>query len=108
MKNGTALPLLRLPWSSLAAVTLFFPREPTGGTWISANDAGVCLALINWHRIEREPKNDLRSRGLVVRELAGKSTRRMICSLLQSSGTGATTVSAIPRVALDRLRALCR
>ena len=27
------------------------PREPTGGTWISANDAGVCLALINWHRI---------------------------------------------------------
>lgn len=30
---------------------VLFPREPTGGTWISANDAGVCLALINWHRI---------------------------------------------------------
>jgi hypothetical protein len=28
-----------------------FPREPTGGTWISANDTGVCFALINWHRI---------------------------------------------------------
>jgi hypothetical protein len=28
-----------------------FPRERTGGTWISANDSGVCLALINWHRI---------------------------------------------------------
>jgi hypothetical protein len=28
-----------------------FPREPSGGTWISVNDAGVCLALINWHRI---------------------------------------------------------
>jgi hypothetical protein len=28
-----------------------FPREPTGGTWISVNDSGVCLALINWHRI---------------------------------------------------------
>jgi len=51
-----------------------FPREPTGGTWISANNAGICLALINWHRIEREPKNDMLSRGLVVRELAGKST----------------------------------
>jgi hypothetical protein len=51
-----------------------FPRESTGGTWISANDAGICLALINWHRIEREPKNDALSRGLVVRELAGKST----------------------------------
>jgi Transport and Golgi organisation 2 len=28
-----------------------FPREPSGGTWISANDAGLCLALINWHRV---------------------------------------------------------
>jgi hypothetical protein len=51
-----------------------FPCEPTGGTWISANDAGVCLALINWHRIEREPEHDVISRGEVVRELAGKSS----------------------------------
>src|SRR5919108_2376492 len=51
-----------------------FPRERTGGTWISANDSGVCLALINWHRIERKPKNDTLSRGLVVKELAGKCT----------------------------------
>jgi hypothetical protein len=51
-----------------------FPREPTGGTWISANDAGICLALINWHRIQREPNADVVSRGEVVRELAGKST----------------------------------
>src|SRR5204862_2657925 len=51
-----------------------FPREPTGGTWISANDAGVCLALINWHRIKREPNNGVRSRGEVIRKLAGKST----------------------------------
>jgi len=51
-----------------------FPREPTGGTWISTNDAGVCLALINWHRVERTPENDALSRGLVVRELATKST----------------------------------
>jgi Transport and Golgi organisation 2 len=51
-----------------------FPSEPTGGTWISANDAGICLALINWHRIQCEPNKDIASRGLVVRELAGKST----------------------------------
>jgi hypothetical protein len=51
-----------------------FPREPTGGTWISANDAGVCLALINWHRIKWKRKNDTLSRGLVVKELAGLST----------------------------------
>ena len=53
---------------------VIFPREPSGGTWISANDAGVCLALINWHRVKREPKNDVVSRGEVVRELAGKSS----------------------------------
>ena len=51
-----------------------FPREPTGGTWISANDAGVCLALINWHRVAREPKHDVVSRGEVVRALAAKSS----------------------------------
>jgi len=51
-----------------------FPREPTGGTWISANDAGVCLALINWHRIKRKPKKATLSRGFVISELAGKLT----------------------------------
>jgi hypothetical protein len=49
-----------------------FPSEPTGGTWISANDAGICLALINWHRVERRPKNDIVSRGEVVKALTGK------------------------------------
>src|SRR5213083_3668722 len=61
---------------------VLFPREPTGGTWISANDAGVCLALINWHRIKREPNNDMLSRGLVIRELAGKSTADEIAAAL--------------------------
>ena len=50
-----------------------FPSEPTGGTWISANDAGVCLALINWHRMERQPKNEVVTRGEVVRSLANQS-----------------------------------
>ena len=51
-----------------------FPYEPTGGTWISVNDGGVCLALINWHQIQRTPKNDTVSRGLVVRRLAGEGS----------------------------------
>ena len=55
-----------------------FPREPTGGTWISVNDAGVCLALINWHRIRRKPKTDILSRGLIVRELAGEISAHQI------------------------------
>ncbi len=49
-----------------------FPSEPTGGTWISTNNAGVCLALINWHRVERQPKEEVVSRGEVVRALASK------------------------------------
>lgn len=57
-----------------------FPRESTGGTWISANDAGVCLSLINWHRIKSQPKHELVSRGIVVRELAGKSTTNEIAN----------------------------
>ena len=60
-----------------------FPLEPAGGTWISVNDAGVCLALINWHRIERQPKNDTLSRGLVVKELAGKSTAEEIATAVK-------------------------
>ena len=60
-----------------------FPRESPGGTWISANEAGVCLALINWHRIERKPKNDTLSRGLVVRELAGKFTAKEIAAAVK-------------------------
>jgi hypothetical protein len=59
---------------ALARHRAVFPREPTGGTWISANDVGICLALINWHRVECEPKHEVISRGQVVRELAGKSS----------------------------------
>jgi hypothetical protein len=60
-----------------------FPREPAGGTWISANDSGLCLALINWHRIQHKPKKDTLSRGLVVRELAGKSSADEIATSLK-------------------------
>jgi hypothetical protein len=69
--RSTALPPAIVDLADRRAI---FPREPEGGTWIAANDAGVCLALINWHRIEREPKRDVISRGEVVRELAGKSS----------------------------------
>lgn len=75
----------------LANRRAMFPREPEGGTWISANDAGVCTALINWHRIEHAPVRSITSRGQVVRKLAGKS----------STGEIAAAVAALP---LDRLR----
>ena len=56
----------------LATCRAVLPRELEGGTWIAVNDAGVCLALINWHRIQREPSHDIISRGQVVSALAGK------------------------------------
>jgi len=61
-----------------------FPREPNGGTWIAANDGGVCVALINWYRINREPGRDVMSRGQVVRELAGKSTTAEIAEAVMN------------------------
>ena len=75
----TALPAEIVEFQNHRAI---FPREPTGGTWISANDAGVCLALINWHRITREPNNGVRSRGEVVRKLAGISTSDKISAAI--------------------------
>ena len=57
-----------------------FPREPEGGTWIAANDAGVCLALVNWHRIERQPVRSIASRGQVVKALAAKSSNEEIAA----------------------------
>src|SRR6266516_2187167 len=68
--RSTALPPAIVDLADRRAI---FPREPEGGTCISANDAAVCLALINWHRVAREPKHDVVSRGQVVRALASKS-----------------------------------
>ena len=45
-----------------------YPSDP-GGTWIGLNNSGLCLALINWHRIPRRPNHRAVSRGVVVKEL---------------------------------------
>ncbi|PYJ21821.1 MAG: hypothetical protein DME99_06980 [Verrucomicrobia bacterium] len=44
--RSIALPPSVIDFATCRAV---FPREPKGGRWIAINDAGVCLALINWH-----------------------------------------------------------
>src|SRR5438046_6139107 len=66
----------------LADRRAIFPREPEGGTWIAANDAGVCLALINWHRVERQPVRSIASRGQVVKVLAAQSSDEEIAARL--------------------------
>jgi Transport and Golgi organisation 2 len=51
-----------------------YPREPGGGTWLAINDAGLCLALINWYRIEKEePREKTESRGQVIPQLIGET-----------------------------------
>src|SRR6201993_2373728 len=61
-----------------------FPRDPKGGTWASVNDAGVCLALVNWHRIERNPVGEIASRGNVTSSLASASSSSEITDMLMA------------------------
>jgi Transport and Golgi organisation 2 len=65
-----------------------YPREPNDGTWLAVNDAGVCLALINWHRIEREPEGKLESRGRLIPQLIGASDEREVGRRLRKMGLG--------------------
>jgi Transport and Golgi organisation 2 len=55
-----------------------YPHEPDGGTWLAANDAGFCLALINWHRIERKPSGKVESRGNIIPGLIGARNAQTI------------------------------
>ena len=43
-----------------------YPSEPNGGTWISLNDSGATLALINWHSVARRVTTDSVSRGEII------------------------------------------
>src|SRR5438093_4417127 len=58
----------------VASRRAIFPREPNGGSWIAVNDAGVCLALINWQRIQHNPTDEIASRGQVTVNLAGATS----------------------------------
>lgn len=68
-----------------------FPREPTGGAWIAVNDIGICLALINWHRVQAEPGGQVVSRGEVINRLIHASSPDEI-------------TEAISRLPLEQLR----
>jgi hypothetical protein len=47
--------------------SVLFPSEPGGGTWISVNDCGSTLALINWYSIAARVAERPISRGEVVK-----------------------------------------
>src|SRR5438552_1368403 len=81
--RSTALPPAIVDLADRRAI---FPREQEGGTWIAANDAGVCLALINWHRVERQPVRSLASRG-----------QFSICMHRRDAATVSYTEVAVPK-----------
>lgn len=57
---------------------VLYPGEPGGGTWISVNDAGVTLALINWYAVPLRASPPTVSRGEVIPSLcAGSQPREM-------------------------------
>ena len=75
-----------------------FPRDPRGGSWIAVNQMGVCLALINWHRIEDavagvagpgRPRStpaatELGTRGEIVIALAGAGSSQELTVALMN------------------------
>lgn len=48
--------------------TVLSPSEPAGGTWVSANDAGVSFALVNWYAVTARVIDV--SRGEVVKAMS--------------------------------------
>ena len=51
----------------LAGRDALFPSEPSGGTWIGVNDAGLTLPLINWYSVGVRAARQNVSRGEVVK-----------------------------------------
>jgi transport and Golgi organization protein 2 len=61
-----------------------YPRDVRGGSWIAANEEGVCLALINWHRIEHAPLGKTATRGCIITALAGaRSSQEVTAALMR-------------------------
>jgi hypothetical protein len=46
-----------------------YPSEPSGGTWVGINDAGLGLALINWYSKPQRDRALCVSRGIVIPHL---------------------------------------
>ncbi len=52
--------------SEAEGLKVVHPSEPAGGTWISVNQLGATIALINWYSIPGRAKGTAVSRGRVV------------------------------------------
>ena len=67
--RGKALP--PQTWEA-GTVRIVAPRDrDAGGTWVAANDAGLCVALLNYYQGDaKKAQQPVRSRGAVVLDLA--------------------------------------
>ena len=59
-----------------------YPSEPSGGTWIGANQSGIVLSLLNWYAVDsrqltakQKSRGDLIPQLIFERELPGVTTR---------------------------------
>jgi Transport and Golgi organisation 2 len=80
LSRAPALPPKVHLWNRLSVLC---PREPTGGTWIGVNSAGMAFSLINWHSQPDRTCDDLISRGEVVRTLLSARSSEAAASLLR-------------------------
>jgi hypothetical protein len=74
-----------LPPEALAhdGLSTLYPREPSGGTWVGVNSAGMAFSLINWHSQPDCACGTPVSRGEVVRALLEVRSGKRAASLLR-------------------------
>jgi len=58
------------------------PSEPGGGKWITVNDRGVAVALVNWYSIETRVAGKAVSRGEVVNSVSAATSPESAQALL--------------------------
>ena len=64
-------------------LTVLCPSEPSGGTWIGVNSAGLAFSLLNWHSQPDRTGEDLISRGEVVRALLSGCSSSAAAAILK-------------------------
>ena len=64
------------------AVRAFYPREPSGGTWIGINERGLSIALINWYSRPQLEGPPAFSRGDIIPKLLSAESPRDVEILL--------------------------
>jgi Transport and Golgi organisation 2 len=63
-------------------LSALYPSEPSGGTWVGINEAGLCIALINWYSRPQYQGTPAFGRGAIIPRLLASPTQQKIdCSV---------------------------